>query len=515
MRRALPLTVLLKMGMAFPGQAPRRLAVARRAASVRDLHRRIEEARSKGVHDQPTVAAEKIVTLAASLSAHDRTTRGHAERVRALTDMIADELRLPPLHRDRLRWSALLHDIGKLTVHSHVLNKEGTLSDEEWVILRRHPLEGARLTAPIAGWLGEWANTIAEHHERFDGRGYPFGLSGRDISLGGRIVAVADSFDVMTSMRSYKRPVGPEKARLELAACAGSQFDPDVVRAFLAVSVWRLRMAAPFSWIASMTSARVVGSVARVGAVSGHSVIAGVAAGAGILGLTALAPFASGPVPKANGTPVQVAASVGGGSSATTTPGPGGGTSAGGAGATSGPGSTHPGKAASGVAGTGTTTTTTTKPGTTTTTKPGTTTTTKPGTTTTTSKPPGTTTTTTTAAGTTTTTTTTTTTAPAPPAPPSGLVAKGQCQILIIGPEVVLTWTDSPTPTVTSYTVLRETGSSGGFTSIAQVAAGTSSYTDTSANGLGATYTYEIQANAPSGTAHTDPVAASTPTLCL
>ena len=94
-RRALPLAALLKMGMLFPGVAPKRLAVARRAASTRDLERRLEEARSRGFGDEPVNAAERIVALAASLSAHDRKTRGHTERVRALTDLVADELGFP------------------------------------------------------------------------------------------------------------------------------------------------------------------------------------------------------------------------------------------------------------------------------------------------------------------------------------------------------------------------------------------------------------------------------------
>jgi hypothetical protein len=127
-RKALPLAALLKMGMLFPGVAPKRLAVARRAASTRDLERQLEEARSQGIDDEPVIVAERIVALAASLSAHDRKTRGHTERVRALTDLVADELGLSETDRDKLRWSALLHDVGKLAVHPDILNKAGALS---------------------------------------------------------------------------------------------------------------------------------------------------------------------------------------------------------------------------------------------------------------------------------------------------------------------------------------------------------------------------------------------------
>jgi putative nucleotidyltransferase with HDIG domain len=292
-RRGLPLALLLKLNMAFPGRAPKRLAAARRAASVRDLGRRVQEARERGVASEPILAAEQVVSLAASLNAHDRTTRGHAERVRALTDMIADELRLPPVDRDRLRWSSLLHDIGKLTVHPEVLNKSAALSDTEWAVIRRHPLEGAKITAPLAGWLGPWARTIAEHHERFDGAGYPFGRSGREISLGARIVAVADSYDVMTAARSYKRAVTPEQARQELARCAGTQFDPDIVKAFLAVSIWRLRLAAPLSWLAAVPIGRALNAIGRAVGSVGHVVVAGLAVSAGVVGLGVAAPGAS------------------------------------------------------------------------------------------------------------------------------------------------------------------------------------------------------------------------------
>jgi putative nucleotidyltransferase with HDIG domain len=312
-RRALPLAALLKMAMLFPGRAPRRLAVARRTASTRDLERRLDAARSHGLADEPTLAAEKIVALAASLSVHDRSTRGHAERVRAFTDVIASELRLHDDDRDRLRWSALLHDIGKLTVHPDTLNKAGPLSPEEWEIIRKHPLEGAKLTAPLAGWLGEWANTIAEHHERYDGRGYPYGRKAKEISLGGRIVAVADSYDVMTSFRPYKKPMTPEAARTQLAACARTQFDPDIVRAFLRVSVSRLRAVAPFAWLGSLPFGSLVPQLARIGAAGGRAMVAGVAAGTAVTGFTAaqggLSPVHTAPVPAVTATGITHRAS--------------------------------------------------------------------------------------------------------------------------------------------------------------------------------------------------------------
>ncbi len=525
-RRVVPLTVLLKMGMAFPGRAPKRLAVARRAGSVRDLQRRVDEARTRGMNDSLAVAVEKIVTLATMLSVHDRTTRGHAERVRALTDMIAEEMRLPQVHRDRLRWSSLLHDIGKLTVHPDTLNKPGKLNAEEWEIIKRHPLEGARLTAPIAGWLGEWANTIAEHHERFDGRGYPYGVAGRQISLGGRIVAVADSYDVMTSARSYKKATTPEKARQELAACAGSQFDPDVVRAFLAVSVWRLRLAAPFSWLGSLPSTKVVAVVSRLGSVGGHSVVAGLAAGVGVLGLTAAAPVVSSASPPA---PVSQNAPAGGQGSPTGNPGnPAGAVTraAGTSSATTGGGTSNASisttsRGTSGSRPSSTTTTTTAKSGAgsgsaaTTTPSP------TPGTTNTTAPSKGNGNGNSSGSGNGTgmgnggpsATTTTTTTAPVPQAP-SGLQATGACQVLVIGPEVSLTWIASPSSFVTSYSVMRRSGG-GTFLQVAQVSSGTTSYADTSLSGLGTSYTYEIVANAPGGTAASASASATTPALCL
>ena len=161
------------------------------------------------------------MALAGALNAHDRMTRGHTERVRAYTLMIGEELHLPKADLDRLHWAGLVHDIGKLEVPPSILNKPGRPDEDEWEILKQHPAAAVRLLEPLRPWLGEWADAASQHHERWDGKGYPFGLAGEQISLSGRIVAVADAFDVMTSVRSYKKAMTPEAARAELLRCAG------------------------------------------------------------------------------------------------------------------------------------------------------------------------------------------------------------------------------------------------------------------------------------------------------
>ncbi len=248
-RRLLPLAVLLRLTLSFPDRAPSRLAVALGASSRARLDAALAGRDPEGTDDH----LRDLVTLAAALNSHDRRTRGHCERTRALAELLAEELHLSEVDTERLRWIAFLHDIGKLNVPAPVLNKAGPLTTAERNQITRHPIDGASIAAPLRGWLGDWVDGIAQHHERFDGSGYPDGLAGDQICLAGRITAVVDSFECMTAVRSYNRPKNVEDARSELVRCAGTDYDPRLVRAFLSISIgrvrWRVGLAA---WIAEL-----------------------------------------------------------------------------------------------------------------------------------------------------------------------------------------------------------------------------------------------------------------------
>ncbi len=278
-RRLLPLAVLLRLSLVFPDQAPSRYRLALRSGSTRLLRAQVEYARSHGIDDSPTRSAEFILSLTAALTSHDRITRGHAERTRAYADLIGEELKLDDRDRNLLRWAALLHDIGKLAVAAEILNRSRPLNEPEWEAIKHHPMDGYDLAAPLHDFLGEWAESIAMHHERWDGSGYPRGIAADDIALGARIVSVADAYDAMTAARSYSRPVPAAAARRELATQAGSQFDPAIVRAFLNVSIGRLRwIMGPLAILAQLP---FLGGLQRVGEVAG--VVAGGVAAVGAL----------------------------------------------------------------------------------------------------------------------------------------------------------------------------------------------------------------------------------------
>jgi HD domain len=529
-RRAGILADLMQMELAFPGPPPRRLVVTKQVSELLTAPDGVARA-LVGAGADPASAPGTIIAIASAHSSgrgrsssgtSGRTTRRHLRRVMEMTDSVAQVLSVPDADRDRLRWAALLHGVGAEPDPGSGSRDASGSRPADASDGSAHPLEPAQIAQPLTAWLGQWALAIAQHHERFDGGGHPAGLRGEQISLGGRILAVTDAFDVMTTSAPGRPALSEEAARSELAGGAGSRFDPVVVRAFLAAPRSGAHESSRLSglWPIAPTCA------ASAVAVASRATIA-------LLAATALVMFA-GSTPEHGGATVLSAAAVVNGA-ATATLGPslarleGGATHAlygslqpPGAGARSGdePG-VVPSQQASGrllgsnsafasskgirqnptsgpqrdsqgfpVAGT----TTTSVPGTKGSSPPPTQATSPP--TTTSPVPP----------------TTTTTTAEPPPAAPSNLSAKASCSDLFTA-VVDLTWNEAETHLVSSYEIMRKTAQSR-YSVIATLPAGRTSYTDTTASGLATTYWYEVEAIG-SGAATSSPVEITTPALCV
>ncbi len=175
-----------------------------------------------------------IDALIKALEAKDFYTRGHSQRVTMYSVAVGKAMGLPREQVELLRQAAVLHDLGKIGVREVVLNKPGRLTDEEYKEITLHPEVAIKILDPIP-YFKPLLPAILHHHERFDGKGYPARLAGKDIPQDSRIMAIADTFDAMTSTRAYRNALSLEAANAEIVRCSGTQFDPDLVPVFLAV----------------------------------------------------------------------------------------------------------------------------------------------------------------------------------------------------------------------------------------------------------------------------------------
>jgi putative nucleotidyltransferase with HDIG domain len=169
------------------------------------------------------------------ISDDDAYTGEHSYGVIALALQIADEMGLDEDERRLVEFGALLHDVGKIGVPKQIINKAGPLDDGEWAIMKQHTVYGQQMLDKVGGSMADVGVIVRASHERWDGNGYPDGTAGEDVPLAARIVSVADTFSAITTTRSYRRAQSPEAAIAELRRCAGTQFDPQVVDAAIAV----------------------------------------------------------------------------------------------------------------------------------------------------------------------------------------------------------------------------------------------------------------------------------------
>ncbi|MFH1791265.1 MAG: HD domain-containing phosphohydrolase [Candidatus Omnitrophota bacterium] len=172
-----------------------------------------------------------VESLASAIDARDRYTHGHSRRVAQYAVAIAEEINKTPDFIGNVRLSGLLHDIGKIGIRDSILSKTGPLTDEEVIKMRAHPTIGLKIVETVINYQGV-IRGIVEHHERLNGSGYPNKLYNDGISLEGRIIAVADTFDALTTTRPYQAPYTAKEAMLEIVRCSGDLFDPCVVKAF-------------------------------------------------------------------------------------------------------------------------------------------------------------------------------------------------------------------------------------------------------------------------------------------
>ena len=192
----------------------------------------LEYKRKRVLRDLKELFYTTIKSIASALDAKDAYTHGHSLRVTMYSLILAKYMpNVDDKFKEELETTGLLHDIGKIGISENILCKPGKLTDEEFEVMKSHTTKGKKLINNIKklSYISEWLNA---HHERWDGQGYPSGLKGEEIPISARIIAIADTYDAMTSSRSYRKALSHEVARDEIIRCSGTQFDPALVEIF-------------------------------------------------------------------------------------------------------------------------------------------------------------------------------------------------------------------------------------------------------------------------------------------
>jgi putative nucleotidyltransferase with HDIG domain len=189
---------------------------------------------AEDISETQRIAIGMIYALAATVDAKDHYTYGHSRKVSQYAVAMGQLLNLSPDKIGEIRTAGLLHDIGKIGIPDSILNKDGMLDEQEWMQIKSHPEMGVEILRYVSD-LAKSLPIILNHHEHFDGSGYPAGLKGKDIPLEARLLSVADAYDAMTSLRPYHNQRTPQEAIDELKRCAGTTFDPELVEVFCKV----------------------------------------------------------------------------------------------------------------------------------------------------------------------------------------------------------------------------------------------------------------------------------------
>jgi response regulator RpfG family c-di-GMP phosphodiesterase/signal transduction histidine kinase len=187
------------------------------------------------VEQQRSLFLSTVKSLASAIDAKDEYTRHHSTRVTEFSLKIAAKMGFSEKEISDLELASILHDVGKIAVPESILNKPGKLTPEEFTLIKEHPVRGESILSPVVE-LKEIARVVRAHHERYDGTGYPDRLKGHEIPLGARIMAIADTYDSITSERPYRKAASHRYAVKEIIACSGAQFDPEVVQTFLEIA---------------------------------------------------------------------------------------------------------------------------------------------------------------------------------------------------------------------------------------------------------------------------------------